>query len=303
MNEINSNYRSGYVAIIGKPNVGKSTLLNALMEQKLSIVTNKPQTTRQRILGILSREQEQIIFIDTPGLLQPQYLLQKEMVKHAEKALDDADIILVLVEADRADELSEEITQRIIPLCKKKPVILVFTKIDKIQKEEIASLMKIYGQREEYQNLLAISALKKYNLDAVIRTISQYLPLHQPYYPIDIVSNHPERFFVAEFIREQIFNKYREEIPYSTAVEIREFKERKSGKTLINADIIVERDSQKGILIGKRGEALKKIGIDSRAEIEKFLQSEVFLELHVKVRAKWREKETMIKQYGYHSNQ
>ena len=191
METIKPHYKAGYVAIVGEPNVGKSTLLNALLEQKISIVTNKPQTTRQRVLGILSRDDAQIVFLDTPGLLKPKYLLHKEMVRSAE--------------------------------------------ID------------------YFKEIIPISALRHDNLDAIEQTLIQYLPEHEAFYPLDIVSESPERFFVAEFIREQLFEKFSEEIPYSTAVEIRAFKERETGKTLISADIIVERESQKGIVIGKKG--------------------------------------------------
>jgi GTP-binding protein Era len=301
MTEIKTKYKTGYVAIVGEPNVGKSTLLNALLDQKISIVTNKPQTTRQRVLGILSREDAQIIFLDTPGLLKPKYLLHKEMVKHAESALADADIILVMTDAERKTELPEEVSLRVMPLCKTKPVFLVINKVDKANKVELLPVIQTFAKEGQFKEIIPISALKRDNLDAILKTIIQYLPEHEAFYPKDIVSEYPEKFFVAEFIREKLFEKFREEIPYSTAVEIREFKEREKGKTLINADIIVERDSQKGIVIGKKGEALKEIGTEARREIENFLQHEVFLELHVKVREKWRENETIIRQLGYHS--
>jgi GTP-binding protein Era len=301
MEEIKTKYKAGYVAIVGEPNVGKSTLLNALLEQKISIVTNKPQTTRQRVLGILSREDAQIIFLDTPGLLKPKYLLHKEMIKHAESALADADIILVMTDAARKKELPQEVSTRVLQLCRTKPVFLVINKVDKTNKAELLPIIQVFAQERQFNEIIPISALKRDNLDAILKTIIHYLPEHEAFYPKDIVSEYPERFFVAEFIREKLFEKFREEIPYSTAVEVREFKEREKGKTLINADIIVERDSQKGIVIGKKGEALKEIGTEARREIENFLQHEVFLELHVKVREKWRENETIIRQLGYHS--
>lgn len=294
-------YKAGYVAIVGEPNVGKSTLLNALVEQKISIVTNKPQTTRQRVLGILNREDAQIIFLDTPGLFVPKYLLQKEMIRHAENALADADIVLVMTPVERRAELPEEVSKRVIPLCRTRSVLLVINKVDTVNKAELLPIIKTFAQREQFKEIIPISALKSDNLDAVVRTIIQYLPEHEAFYPIDIVSEYPERFFVSEFIREKLFERFREEIPYSTAVEIREFKERKTGKTLISADIIVERNSQKVIIIGKHGEALKETGIAARMEIEEFLQCKIFLELHVKVREKWRENAALIRQYGYHS--
>jgi len=301
MEEKKAPYKAGYVAIVGEPNVGKSTLLNVLLDQKISIVTDKPQTTRQRVLGILSREDAQIIFLDTPGLLKPKYLLHKEMVKHAESALADADIILVMNDISRKTELPQEVSMRILPLYKAKPVFLVINKVDKVNKEELLPIIQTFAQEGQFKEIIPISALKRDNLNAILKTIIKYLPEHKAFYPTDIVSEYPERFFVAEFIREKLFEKFREEIPYSTAVEIREFKERETGKTLINADILVERDSQKGIVIGKKGEALKEIGTEARREIENFLQHEIFLELHVKVREKWRENETIIRQLGYHS--
>ncbi len=286
---------------MGEPNVGKSTLLNAMLDQKISIVTNKPQTTRQRVLGIFSREDAQIIFLDTPGLLKPKYLLHKEMVKHAESALSDADIILVMTDAARKVELPEEVSLRVLPLCRTKPVFLVINKVDKVNKAELLPVIQTFVKENLFKEIIPISALKRDNLEDLLKTIIRYLPEHEPFYPKDIVSEYPERFFVAEFLREKLFEKYREEIPYSTAVEIREFKEREKGKILINADIIVERESQKGIVIGRKGEALKEIGTEARKEIENFLQHGVFLELHVKVREKWRDNESIIRQLGYHS--
>ena len=301
METIKSNYKAGYVAIVGEPNVGKSTLLNALLEQKISIVTNKPQTTRQRVLGILSREDAQIVFLDTPGLLKPKYLLHKEMVKSAESALAEADVVLVMTQTSCGTELPIEVSERIIPLCKTKPVLLIINKADKINKAELLPVIETFAKQNYFKEIIPISALRHDNLDAVIQSLIKYLPEHEAFYPQDIVSESPERFFVAEFIREQLFEKFSEEIPYSTAVEIREFKERATGKTLVSADIIVERESQKGIIIGKKGEALKNVGTSARIQIEEFLQRPVFLELHVKVQEKWRENEAMLRQLGYNS--
>lgn len=296
-------YKSGYVAIVGEPNVGKSTLLNTLLNQKISIVTKKPQTTRQRILGILSREEAQIIFIDTPGLLIPKYLLHKEMIKHAKAALTNSDIILVMIPANQKAELPPEVSEHILPLCSLKTVLLVINKVDKVNKSELLTSMQIFSRLELFKEVIPISALKKENIDNLIYSAIKYLPEHEAYYPADIVSEYPERFFVSEFIREKVFEKFRQEIPYSSAVEVREFKDRVKGKALINADIIVERESQKGIIIGKKGSALKVIGIEARKEIEDFLQREVFLELHVKVRDKWRQNKSMLAQLGYHSKE
>ena len=301
MESIRPKYKAGYVAIVGEPNVGKSTLLNALLEQKISIVTNKPQTTRQRVLGILSREDTQIVFLDTPGLLKPKYLLHKEMVKSAESALADADAVLVMTQSSCGNELPIEVSERVLPLCKLKPVLLIINKADKVNKADLLPIIAQFADLGTFKEIIPISALRHDNLDAVVKSLITYLPEHEAFYPPDIISESPERFFVAEFIREQLFEKFSEEIPYSTAVEIREFKERETGKTLISADIIVERESQKGIVIGRKGDSLKSVGTSARFQIEEFLQHEVFLELHVKVREKWRESESMLRHLGYDS--
>jgi GTP-binding protein Era len=301
METINPHYKAGYVAIVGEPNVGKSTLLNALLEQKISIVTDKPQTTRQRVLGILSREDAQIVFLDTPGLLKPKYLLHQEMLKSAESALAESDVVLVMTQISRGTELPIEVRERILPLYNTKPVLLIINKADTVNKADLLPMIADFAKPGQFKEIIPISALRHDNLDAIVQSLLKYLPKHEAFYPPDIVSESPERFFVAEFIREQLFEKFSEEIPYSTAVEIREFKERETGKTLISADILVERDSQKGIIIGKRGESLKNVGTSARIQIEEFLQRAVFLELHVKVQKKWRESETMLRQLGYNS--
>jgi GTPase len=297
-NEI-TKHKSGYVAIVGEPNVGKSTLLNSMLGQKLSIVTNKPQTTRQRVLGIYNQDDAQIVFLDTPGLLQPRYRLHQEMVKHAEAALNDADIILVVTEISHGAELSQQVTDRLFSFNLGKPILLVINKVDTIYKPEVLPVLDAFLKMNKFKEVIPLSALKNDNIDDLLKTLVKYLPEHEPFYPKDILSEQPERFFVAEFIREKIFEKYREEVPYSTAVEIREFKEREAGKTFISADIFVERDSQKGILIGKKGEALKEIGQEARVAIESFIQRAVFLELHVKVRDSWRENEQLLRRFGY----
>ncbi|HVN49691.1 MAG TPA: GTPase Era, partial [Bacteroidota bacterium] len=291
-------HKAGYVAIVGEPNVGKSTLLNSILGQKLSIVTNKPQTTRQRVLGIYNEEHAQIVFLDTPGLLQPKYRLHQEMVKHAEMALRDADIILVVTEISHGTELPPQVTDRLFSANQEKPILLVINKVDTIYKPEILPVLDAFLKMNKFKEVIPLSALKNDNIDDLLETLVGYLPEHEPFYPKDILSEQPERFFVAEFIREKIFERYREEIPYSTAVEIREFKEREAGKSFISADIFVERDSQKGILIGKKGEALKEIGQEARVAIEAFIQRAVYLELHVKVRDSWRENEQMLRRFG-----
>lgn len=292
-------FRCGYVAIVGEPNVGKSTLLNALLNEKLSIVTNKPQTTRQRVLGILSGDTHQMVFLDTPGLIRPKYRLQAEMVRHAESALADADVVLVMTEVSKGTALPEEVLQRIQPLAGRKPIVLAINKVDSIYKPDVLPLMDAHIRTALFRDVVPVSALKRQNLEDLERTLASHLPEHEPLYPTDIISEQPERFFVAEFIREQVFLQFRQEVPYATAVEVREFKDREAGKAFINADIIVERDSQKGILIGNKGSAMKKIGEAARRQIETFLQRKVFLELHVKVREDWRDNEQMLRTLGY----
>ncbi len=302
MEEGKSIFKAGYVAIVGEPNVGKSTLLNTLLGQKISIVARKPQTTRQRVTGILSRADAQIIFLDTPGFLKPKYLLQKEMVKHAELALQDADVVLAMIAPGRHGTFDDNMAERVLPYCSTKPVLLALNKIDKIEPAAVTLTVDAIAQKAHFNDIIPISALRGENVDRLLQSLIRRLPVHEHYYPPDIVSHHPERFFVAEFIREQVFEQFREEIPYATAVEIGEFKERDGGKIFIAADILVERESQKGILIGRKGEALKKTGVAARKVIEHFLQHEVFLELRVKVKEKWRESELMMRRLGYHSD-
>ena len=292
-------HRAGYVAIVGEPNVGKSTLLNALLDQKLSIVSRRPQTTRQRVLGILSTNDTQIVFLDTPGLLRPKYLLHEKMVHSAELALRDADIVLLLTEASRGTELPSEVEEALSKVDSSKKLLLLINKVDTIDRAQVLPMIDHFSKTGKFSDIIPISALKGENLPELLRTIVHYLPFHPPYYPPDAVSEQPERFFAAELIREKIFTLFREEVPYSTAVAIVEFKEREQGKTYINADIIVERDSQKGILIGKGGAALKKIGQMARVDIEHMVGRPVFLELHVKVREHWRENEGLLRRLGY----
>ena len=296
-------YRTGYVAIVGEPNVGKSTLLNALLNQKLSIVSARPQTTRQRVLGILSTDTAQMIFLDTPGLLRPKYLLHEKMVLSARLALQDADVVLLLTEASRGTELPEVVEEVLSQISPEKKLLLIINKVDTIQRQEVLPTISHFAQTGTFADVIPISALKSENLPDLLRTIEKYLPIHPPFYPVDNISEQPERFFAAELIREKIFQQFREEVPYSTAVEIVEFKERERGKTYISADIIVERESQKGIIIGKGGAALKTVGRRARTDIEEMVGHPVFLELRVKVREKWRESESLLKKFGYSSDE
>ena len=295
---VKPNYKAGYVALIGRPNVGKSTLMNAFLGQKLCIVTAKPQTTRHRVLGILSGENHQIIFLDTPGLLIPRYKLQETMVKAAHGAVEEADVLLFMIEPE--PKISEANRAILSDLQKtKKPILLVINKVDTIDKQKLLPIIDDYAHIFKLTSIIPISALKSDGLDELKNLIIENLSFGLPFYPDDMITDYPERFFVAEIIREKIFQKYGEEIPYSTTVTIEEFKERDAGKDYIRAAIYVERDSQKGIIIGKGGSALKRVGQIAREEIELFLGRAVYLELFVKVKEKWRQREGVLRELGY----
>ena len=293
-----TNFKCGYVVLIGRPNVGKSTLMNNLLQIKLSIVTPKPQTTRHRVLGIFNDPDCQIIFLDTPGFLKPKYKLQEVMVKTVHRAISEADLILFMIELkDKPSEVDLSILKEITPT--KKPILLIINKIDLLNKEKILPLMEAYTSQYKLTAVVPISALTNNGLDILKRAIKDNLLPGPPFYPQDVLTEHPERFFVAEIIREKIFQRYGEEIPYSTTVTIEEFKEREKSKDYIRATIYVERLSQKGILIGKKGVALKKVGQTAREDIEKFLQRQVYLDLHVSVKEKWRFKDGTLRELGY----
>lgn len=290
-------FRAGYAAVVGLPNVGKSTLLNQLLHFKLSIVSKKPQTTRKNVLGILSGEKYQVIFIDTPGILEPRYNLQKFMLKQVHLAMQDADVLLYMVDVTDRRQNIAAVTAQLKEV--NKPVILALNKIDLIEKRELLPMLESYANAYPFRAVVPISALKNDGLDRILQEIVACLPEHPPYFPPDYLSNQQERFFVAEIIREKIFQFYGEEIPYATHVEIEEFKERPQGKDYIRAVIVVEKRSQKAILIGKDGTALKRVGKLAREEIELFLGRPVFLELFVKVTENWRKKDTVLKRLGY----
>jgi len=291
---INNIHRSGYAALIGKPNVGKSTLINALLGQKISIVTRKPQTTRHRVLGILSEDDYQLILLDTPGIIKPKYGLQRAMMKSVAGAAQDADVLVFIADATR-----DKIDTHTMEILAGKPTILAVNKLDLVSQDQLLPLVQSYSDEVEFEEVIPISALKGTNLDKLIAEIVNRLPFGPALYPKDVVSEHPERFFVAEIIREKIFQQFRQEIPYSCQVNVVSFEERKQDKTLIHADIVIERESQKGILIGKKGAALKRIGSVARIDIEDFLGEPIFLKLFVKVRSDWRNRDAFLKSYGY----
>ena len=295
-------HKSGYVAILGLPNAGKSTLLNSLLGQKLAITNVKPQTTRKKIVGILSEENYQIIFLDTPGILKPSYLLQEKMMEEVATSFSDADIILLLIDVKEDPLGKKTLSQSFIKenlKGGKRIIILILNKVDLIQQKETEVRIKYFEDMNIFNLVIPISASLKFNLERLVESLIENLPEGPSYYPEDIVADEDERFFVSEIIREKVLELYREEIPYSVEVLITDFKERVEKKNFISAEIVVERDSQKSIIIGKRGEAIKKLGSIARKAIEEFLQHEVYLELRVKVRKNWRSDENQLKTFGY----
>jgi GTP-binding protein Era len=294
--------KTGYVAILGLPNSGKSTLLNALLGQKLSIITAKPQTTRKRILGILSEESYQIIFLDTPGILSPSYLLQEKMMEEVDASVKDADVIVLIVDAFDDPQgdilLNHEFVKKFV-MIPKKPKLLVINKIDMLNQEKVTEIIKQFEKQKLFEEVIPISATADFNIQRVREEIICFLPEGPKLFPDDQVTDENERFFVSEIIREKILELYQDEIPYSSEVLIADYKEREEKKDFISAEIVVERDSQKAIIIGKGGSAIKKLGQIARESIEEFLQKEVFLELRVKVRKKWRSDENLLKSFGY----
>jgi GTPase len=290
-------FRVGYVAIIGKPNVGKSTLMNRLLGTKLSIVTPKPQTTRRRILGIKTGENHQVIFLDTPGILEPKYLLQKTMVQSVRECMDMSDLILLMTDASSGAGHDDKVLDLLKSLGQRK--IAVINKVDLVAKSTLLPLIGRLHETGLFEEIVPVSALKNDGLDRLFDLIVSRLPSGEPLYPADAMSDEPERFFASEIIRESVFLLYKEEIPYATTVQVEEFLERPGKKDYIRAVIFVEQESQKGILIGKGGLALKKVGQKSRAALEAFLDRPVFLELFVKVKPKWRNEPGAMREFGY----
>ena len=291
-------FKSGYVSIIGEPNVGKSTLLNAMLGEKLAIVTPKPQTTRNQIRGIVTSDDYQIIFLDTPGILRPKYQLHKWMVKAAYAAIQDADLILYLIDVTQTSpQVEEEILDAIHQVNQK--TILVINKIDRIARLNLLPIIDNYSRKFSFVESVPISALNQDGIERLKDLILGYLPLGPQYFPPDQISDLPQRFFIAETIREQIFLQTKQEVPYSASVVVEEFIERNKKKWYIRAVVYVERPSQRGVLVGKQGQMIKRIGQLARTDIERFLARSVFLELHVLVKPDWRNDLRKMQDLGY----
>ena len=287
--------KSGFVNIFGKPNAGKSTLLNTLIGEKLAIVSSKVQTTRHRIKGILTTEDYQVIFSDTPGIIEPKYKLHEKMMQAVRGSLEDADVALLI--ADGTDD-PQEANAVFLDLKLKVPAIVVLNKVDVMTPDNISQLADFYRLQPYCKEVSIISALRKTGIEGLLNSILELLPEGEPFYEGDNLSDLPTKFFVSELIREKIFYLYQDEIPYHATVLVQEFKE-KVTLVKIAADIILQRETQKGILLGEGGKMIKQLGTEARKDIEKFLGRKVFLELFVKVRPKWRDNELQLREYGY----
>lgn len=289
-------HKSGFVNIIGNPNVGKSTLMNALVGDRLSVVTRKAQTTRHRILGITSGENYQIIFSDTPGILVPKYKLQESMLKTVRSAVSDADLILYVTDVIENPEIKGNIANDLQR--SKIPIIVVINKIDKSDQAKVEKIISEWSTLLPSARILPVSATEKFNLDGLFDVILESLPEAPAFYPKDDLTDKPEKFFAGEIIREKIFLNYRDEIPYASEVKIESFRD-EPRLLRISATIYVERDTQKGIIIGNKGEAIKRTATEARLEMEKFFGRRIYLELFVKVKKDWRNDENVLKSFGY----
>ncbi len=289
-------HKAGYVNIIGNPNVGKSTLMNAMVGERLSIITSKAQTTRHRILGIVNGDDFQIVFSDTPGIIKPAYEMQESMMQFVKSAFEDADVLIYMVEVGEKELKDEAFFNKIIHA--KIPVLLLLNKIDKSNQEQLEEQVALWKEKVPNAEIIPVSALENFNVQTVFDRIIELLPASPPFYPKDALTDRPERFFVNETIREKILLNYDKEIPYAVEVETEEFKE---DDTIIRIKsiIMVERDTQKGIIIGHKGAALKKVGIQAREDLEKFFDKKVHLELFVKVNKDWRSNNFQLRRFGY----
>lgn len=289
-------YKSGFVNIIGYPNVGKSTLMNKFMGEKFSIITPKAQTTRHRIIGILNEPDCQIVFSDTPGIVRPSYKLHEQMLSYVDASIQDADILLIVIDASNDQEFNPKLVHKINHL--KIPKVLLINKIDLLEQDAVGQKIEKWKALFEDAELMILSALHKFNTDVLLERIKELLPENPPFYGKEDYTDRPMRFFVSEIIREKILQQYSKEIPYSAEVIVDEYID-EGDLVKIRASIVVERDSQKGILIGHKGKKLKSVGIDSRKDIEKFIGKKVFLETFVKVDPDWRNSDQKLKKYGY----
>lgn len=289
-------HRSGFVNILGNPNVGKSTIMNALVGEKLSIITSKAQTTRHRIMGIVNSDEFQIVYSDTPGILKPQYGLQEAMMSFVHTALTDADVILYVTDVTEKETDTGQFTEKIRK--SEIPVIVIINKIDLSNQADLEKMTARWQEIFPGAPVIPVSALRKFNLDTIIKAILSKLPEGEPFFPKDQLTDKYERFFAAEIIREKILLNYNKEVPYSVETEIESYKE-EEGLIRIRALIHVTRDSQKGIIIGHKGSMLKKVGTEARKDMEDFFGKKVFLELYVKVTKDWRDKPLMLKKFGY----
>ena len=288
-------HRAGFVSIIGKPNVGKSTLMNAMVGERLSIITSKAQTTRHRIMGILSGEDFQLVYSDTPGIIKPEYQLHQSMMSFVNSSFEDADVILFVT--DLYEKYNHE-KQIDFLKTSKMPVILVMNKIDLAKGSQAEDKVAYWQEIINFDEVVMVSALERLNVEQLFEKVIKRMPEHPPYFPKDTLTDKPERFFVDEVMREKIFLNYKKEVPYSCEVVTTSFKE--DEKIIrISADIYVERKSQKGIIIGHKGEAIKKVGVQARKDLETFFGKQIFLETFVKVEQDWRKKETKLKRFGY----
>jgi GTP-binding protein Era len=291
-------HKAGYVNIIGNPNVGKSTLMNALVGERLSIITSKAQTTRHRILGIVNDEQHQIVFSDTPGVMNPAYKLQENMMDFVHGAFQDADILLYMVETGEKGLKDEKLFERLKNT--DLPILLLLNKIDRVEQDFVKEQILFWKELLPNAEIHPISALNKFNLDLVMARIKALLPVSPPYFEKDALTDKSERFFVSETIREKILKYYKKEIPYSVEIEVEEFFDEED-IIKIRAIIFVARESQKGIIIGHKGRALKKVGTLARRDMEAFFQKKIFLDLYVKVNKDWRDDDKQLKRFGYNN--
>jgi GTP-binding protein Era len=302
-NNTTTNYKSGFVSIIGRPNVGKSTFLNRVIGQKIAIMSDKPQTTRNKIQGVYTQDDAQIVFIDTPGIHKPKHKLGDFMMKVAQNTLKEVDLVLFMINAKEGLGKGDEF---IIEKLKETstPVYLVINKIDEVHPDDLLPLMETYKALYPFKEIVPISALQGNNVEVLLEQIKQFLPEGPQYYPADQVTDHPERFIVAELIREKVLHLTREEVPHSIAVAIDSMKKRENKDMVdIQATVVVERDSQKGIVIGKQGKVLKEVGQKARVDIEALLGSKVFLELWVKVQKDWRNKQSQLRDFGFNEDE